>query len=242
MLDGTALYGESHRIVPSDQAGVRKDESPRFDPLKPGAVNAGTDTFTLPYELRDGDSGDPVVTGQKVVYSSGGGAPIGGLVDGQTYYAIVTSPRVIRLAKTECEATGDPAGTDDCDGIAQTPVNITAVPADAGRSHSIVLSGSQPAGDASAMGPRTIAALATPFRGVSVTATNSDDIAAIGVAAGFAGTAAVNISGAVEVVQVNTSSHGHEARSHAARPATAVATRIGPGGHVGPQPYHEIEI
>ena len=71
-LVGGALYGESHRLVASDQAGVRKDESPRFDPSREitsgvFAANVTTDTITLPYELTD------VVTGDKLVYSSGGG-------------------------------------------------------------------------------------------------------------------------------------------------------------------------
>jgi hypothetical protein len=65
----------------------------------------------------------------------------------------------------------------------------------------------QPAGDPREIGPRVIAPLADSFRGVSVTATNSDDVAAIGVSAGFAGTAAVNLSGAVEVVNVDTTAH-----------------------------------
>ena len=81
-LDGAELYGESHRIVPSDQAGVRKDESPRFNPQKAGAVNTSTEAITLPYALSD------VATGDKVIYSAGGGEAIGGLVDGRTYYAI----------------------------------------------------------------------------------------------------------------------------------------------------------
>jgi hypothetical protein len=182
-LDGSALYGESHRIVPSDQAGVRKDESPRFNPQKSGAVNTTTETITLPYELSD------VETGDKLIYSSGGGETIGGLVDGQTYYAIKISSTQFKLAPTLCQATGDPAGEDDCDGIAVTPVDLTGVTTNAGKSHSLVKSGTTPSGDASAAGPRTIAAVTESFRGVSVTATNSDDLAAVGVSAGFAGTA-----------------------------------------------------
>jgi hypothetical protein len=40
-----------------------------------------------------------------------------------------------------------------------------------------------------------------------VTATNSDDIASVGISAGFAGTAAVNLSGAVDVLNVATTAH-----------------------------------
>ena len=57
---------------------MREDQSPRFNPATD--VNYGIWTFTLPYDLG-------VATDDKVVYSSGGGTPIGGLVDGATYYA-----------------------------------------------------------------------------------------------------------------------------------------------------------
>src|SRR5262249_11828006 len=59
-------------------------------------------------------------------------------------------------------------------------------------------------------GPRTITPAPDPngpFHGVAVTATNSDDIAAVGVSAGFSGTASVNLSGVVDVVTVNTSAY-----------------------------------
>ena len=62
-----------------------------------------------------------------------------------------------------------------------------------------------PAGDASAFGPRTI--VVTPdnnFRGVAVTARNGSDIAAVGIGAGFAGTAAVSLAGSIDVLTVNT--------------------------------------
>src|SRR6185503_8605808 len=247
-LVGGTLYGESHRIVPSDQAGVRKDESPRFNPSKPGAVDFGTDTITLPYELVDSDSGDPIVTGDKVIYSSGGGEPIQGLVDGQTYYAIVNSTTEVQLAATKCEAIGP--GTfpsDDCEGSGgPTPIDLRNTIPSTGKSHSIVLHGSAPAGDASASGPRTIAPVTTSFSGVSVTATNSDDLAAVGISAGFAGTAAVNISGAVDIVTANTSAHigksaqincGATCADNVAAPSAELSVRVAAGNQ-----YYELGI
>src|SRR5207253_10525463 len=65
--------GENHRLVPTDQAGVSKDSSNRFDPGTD--VDYGANTITLPYDL----SADKVIkNGDAVVYSAGGGRPIGG--------------------------------------------------------------------------------------------------------------------------------------------------------------------
>ena len=47
-------------------------------------------------------------TGTAVVYDTGGGTPIGGLVDGQTYYVIVIDPNHIQLAASSANAA---AGT-----------------------------------------------------------------------------------------------------------------------------------
>ncbi len=109
-----------------------------------------------------------------------------------------------------------------------------------------MLHGSAPAGDASASGPRTIAPITTPFSGVSVTATNSDDIAAVGISAGFAGTAAVNISGAVDVVTVNTSAHigksaqincGATCAANVPSPSAEQSVRVAAGNQ-----YYELGI
>src|SRR5438477_8573253 len=48
-------------------------------------VDVVGDTINLPYSLGVND-------GDAVVYSSGGGAPIGGLIDGGTYYAVGSGP------------------------------------------------------------------------------------------------------------------------------------------------------
>src|SRR5215203_4846896 len=183
--------GQNHRLVPLNKAGVQKDDSRRFDPATARSGN----TITLPYSLG-------LATGDPVVYSSGGGSAIGGLVDGQTYYVIALGGDAYRLADTKCHATGS---VDDC-GVAQAAEPIILTSNGSGRSHSLVKHGETPSGDASAYGPRVISAQTLAgFRGVAVTATNSDDIAVVGVGAGFSGTAAVSLAGAVGVTTVNTS-------------------------------------
>ena len=181
--------GENHRLIPTNQAGVRDDESPRLDP----ATARSDNTITLPYTLKQ--NGTPVALAEDdaVVYSSGGGDPIGGLVDGQTYYVHLMGGSSIQLrnAKTSDGGTIVPLTSDGT-----------------GRGHSIVLSGMQPSGDPSGYGPRQIAASSTGgFRGVGVTATNSDDLAMVGISAGVGGTAAVNVAGAIDVSNINTSAY-----------------------------------
>ena len=181
-----ANRGESHRFVPTDQAGVREDLSPRFNPQNGIDVDTGTDFITLPYNIGIGN-------GDQVLYSSGDGQPIGGLQSGQMYYAInVTSTAHsthLQLAATQ----GGPA------------IDLTST--GTGISHSIVRGGDTPSGDASETGPRVIVPSTTSLNGVAVTASNSDDIAAVGISAGISGTAAVNLSGAVAVVTANTSAY-----------------------------------
>jgi hypothetical protein len=60
-------------------------------------------------------------TGQAVIYRNGGGASIGGLTDGQTYYTIVdpNRPQAVKLALTQAAAAAGTAVTldpDDADG------------------------------------------------------------------------------------------------------------------------------
>ncbi|MGU3647355.1 hypothetical protein ACLBXX_20565, partial [Microbacterium sp. C23T] len=177
--------GESHRLIPTDQAGVRKDDSLRFNPLKAGAIGAGG-LITLPYDhgFSDGDT---------VVYSSGGGSPISGLIDGGTYYAETSG-----LAPNQLKLRNKP---EDKGGVILTGLGIVNT---TGRGHSIVKSGVTPGGDASAYGPRVVELSTDTFRGVAVTASSSDDIAVVGISAGVAGTAAVNLAGAVNVDNVHT--------------------------------------
>ncbi|KAG1649189.1 hypothetical protein GQR58_029240 [Nymphon striatum] len=225
------LHGRNHRLSPTNFAIVREDKSPRFDPAQDVAGN----TITLPYQLVNPD-GSPVATGDPVVYSSASGAPIGGLIDGGQYYAIVVSTganqTVLRLAATECETgtgTYDPTPEEPENGDEGTACPTVVLPLDksmaTGRSHSIVVHGSTPAGDASAVGPRTIENQDTVFRGVAVTATNSDDLAAVGISAAIAGAAAVALAGSVEQVGVTTGDVS--TRAFAGRDNTIDARAVG---------------
>ena len=115
---------------------------------------------------------------------------IGGLVDGREYYFK--------------DDLSDGAGgwfqllTKKSDDPGSTVVDLTALPTDGGRSHSIVKNGQPLSGDASSYGPRSYTQPTDGlFRGVAVTASNSDDVAAFGIGLGFAGTAAVTIAGIV---------------------------------------------
>src|SRR5260370_2486348 len=125
------------------------------------------------------------------------------LVDGGTYYVIPAGGSSYQLADSKCHATGL-AG--DCGGTAGpiTPLALT-VPADPGRSDSLVKQGDSPSADASATGPRTIApGTSGSFRGVAVTATNSDDIATVGVSAAISGGVSIGVGGAVDIIGATT--------------------------------------
>ena len=179
----SAGVGESHRLVSTDHAGVASDDSPRFDPATD--VNSASSTITLPYSLGLG-------TGDPVVYSSGGGAPIGGLQDGGTYYVIGSTSGPFKLAASKDDAT------------AGTFIHLDASQA-TGRSHSLVKQGDMLASDASAAGPRVIApGVQSGFHGVAVTAMNSDDIAAVGASVGVGGGAGVAVGGTVDVITATT--------------------------------------
>ena len=56
------------------------DDSPRFDP----STDVVGNEINLPYVMLD-KNGNPLVSGDNVVYSDGGAAPIGGLGDGGQY-------------------------------------------------------------------------------------------------------------------------------------------------------------
>ena len=185
-LAAPAARGESHRLVPTDQGGVREDTSPRFNPQNGIDVNLITDTITLPYNIGIG-------TDDQVLYSAGDGQAIGGLQSGQTYYALGV---VSTANSTTLQLSATKGGS---------AIDLTST--GTGTSHSIVRGGDTPSGDASETGPRVITPSTTSLSGVAVTASNSDDIAAVGVSAGFSGTAAVNLSGAVAVVTANTSAY-----------------------------------
>ncbi|HEX4526566.1 MAG TPA: hypothetical protein VH108_07475, partial [Gaiellaceae bacterium] len=228
--------GENHRLVPTDRAGVSSDQSNRFNPNS-GDVDYGSNTFHLPY--------DPgVVNGDQVVYSSGGGTPIGGLVDGGEYYVCNQSgsdPKIFQLCtKDQKTATNNHDGT-------LTLVTLTAGVA-SGRSHSIVKGGTTPAGDSSATGPRGITENTDSFRGVAVTANNTDNIGGFGVSFGFSGSAAVNIAGVINVENIHTSAHiGGSAQVNCANPPTCTNNVLSPNGAqsvrvAAANQYYELEV
>ena len=222
-LSAPSTHGELHRIVPTDKAGVREDQSPRFNPGSTTDLALGSNTITLPYDLGAN-------TGDKVVYSSGGGDPIGGLVDGGTYYAIISTsgnPTVLQLADSKCHATGS---SDDCGGSPGTVTAIDLTSRGSGRAHSIVKDGQAPTGDSTEAGPRTLIVGTDTVAGVAVTATNSDDIAGVGVSAGFAGSAAVNLSA------TSTSSTSTRPLTSASRRRSTAATRAARATWAHPPP------
>ncbi|MEA2197047.1 MAG: mucin9, partial [Solirubrobacteraceae bacterium] len=191
-LSAPAGGGESQRFVGSNEVSVPRDSAPRFDAnTDVGADGAHPNAIELPYNI-------DFATGDTVVYSAGGGTAINNLVDGQEYEAFVVGGNEVELC---------PKNVDTCNEAGSIAVSVTGG-TDYGRSHSIVAKGDQPSGDASQLGPATMtAATAAGFHGVAVTATNSDNIAAVGASAGFSGTASINLSGAVNVVTANTTAY-----------------------------------
>ncbi len=204
-----ALMGESQRFVPATGANVALDSSPRFIP---GSDVSGN-VLTLPYQLDHA-----LATGDAVVYSSGGGTPIGGLVDGRTYYAIVLAPGAFGAQRISLATTRELAG-------AGTAIPLNAAVA-TGRSHSVVPDGTLPAASPEQTTAQTTSvADRVGFRGVAVVATNSDTVNAIGVSAGVSGTVAVNVAGTVSVITVTTTaSIGSSAKINCAAGSASCAT------------------
>jgi len=174
--------GESQRFVGASEVTAPTDDSPRFNP----ATDVAGNVIILPY-MPD------FVTGDEVVYSAGGGTPIGGLTDGGEYYACVSGGGN-QVALEASTATS-------CNSAHYVTLSGGAT----GRSHSLVKKGDEPSANASAENASTVSAGTTSgFHGVAVTATNSDNIAAVAISAGGAGSVAVNVSGAVNVVNATT--------------------------------------
>ena len=90
-----SLVNASGSVFATAQTQATPDQTLSF---QPSDVNTAKNQITL--ADHDLDSGD------RVIYHSGGGAAaaIGGLVDGQSYYAIVIDGDTIELALTKAEA------------------------------------------------------------------------------------------------------------------------------------------
>ena len=151
------------------------------------------------------------------MYSSGGGAPIAGLIDGGTYYYKSLGGNTFQLLDKK-----------STDGGAPIAISLTGT---TGRGHSITKSGTAPAGDPSSMGPRTITSGSdVNFRGVAVTANNSDNIGAFGVGVSIGGTVGVSLAGAIAVNTIRTSAHiGANAQVNC---GASCATNVS-GAHIG---------
>lgn len=95
--------------VPVENSLVQFINTSPFKAIFNGAtgVDAGTDIITLPNHQ--------LYSGNAVVYTNGGGASIGGLTSGNTYYAIRISSTEIKLASTLADA------------LAGIPINFSAV-------------------------------------------------------------------------------------------------------------------
>ena len=178
-LKAPAHGGESQRFVGSTAVTTPSDNAPRFDPSKGKHVEGNI--IRLPYT-------PDFVSGEAVIYSSGGGAPIGGLVDGGEYIAVEVGPDEWELEEKETKKRIQ------LEGALAT-----------GRSHSLVKKGDEPSPDAGSENQAGVGAgTLGGFHGVSVTASNSDNLAAVGVSAAISGGVSVALSGAVAVVNAET--------------------------------------
>ncbi len=136
--------GDAHRLFKTNEANVTQNETPRFRPVNVtadathGTVDLAGDRLRMPSGYGLGASNDDAV-----VYSSGGGQEIGGLIDGATYYFKDVGGGWFQLLTKKSTDGG-------------TVVNLTGL--GTGMSHSITLEGDAPSGDGAAMGPRTITA------------------------------------------------------------------------------------
>ena len=149
------------------------------------------------------DLGFAAYTGQPLVYTAAvGGAAIGGLTDGSTYYAIVpnnANPNQIQLATSQANAdsgvaigftsTGSSGQTLLPLGVSFPSVNQSAVQ-DAPGTNSLAF-----------LSPDTIS-----MNGVAVTATSSDQVTQVSVAGSTSGSVSVPVSTVVHVVTGTTSS------------------------------------
>ena len=170
-----------------------QNSSPYFTP----SADVTGSTIFLPYDIT-------VKPGDALVYSSGGGAAIGGLVDGGTYYAtnVNVAGHTLQLALTKCQAVGV---TSECPTGSVTPITLNAGAAGSGRSHSLVLSGQTPSGNAGQVsGILTVSSGTATYRGLAVSASNADDIFGVGISGGVSAGASVAIGGSVNIVTATT--------------------------------------
>ena len=103
-------YINSSTVTAGGQVLVRSgfDDPDLTAPTDPAPASTLTINPQTSVSLTDNaihfSSPDGFKTGDQVVYHNGGGTSIGGLTDGQTYYAIVADPSTIKLASTYANA------------------------------------------------------------------------------------------------------------------------------------------
>src|SRR5205823_2247909 len=120
-----ATAGKAIRLL---SAGTSSSQSltPASVAFGTGAVDTTNNTITV-------GTTNPITSGEAVVYHNGGGSNIGGLTDGQTYYAIVNSsqPTKVQLASTHADALASHAialtstGTSSSQSLAPASVVFT---------------------------------------------------------------------------------------------------------------------
>jgi hypothetical protein len=92
----------TYNVVQGTQTPVGVNRSALFSP---GDFDVAIDPTTVANKTISMLEGTNLVTGQRVIYSAGGGgAPIGGLTDGDAYYVVVTPSDDIQLASSQSNA------------------------------------------------------------------------------------------------------------------------------------------
>ncbi|MEJ0068133.1 MAG: hypothetical protein WDO24_04725 [Pseudomonadota bacterium] len=151
---------------------------------------------------------DNLTTGDAVVYSSGGGAPINGLKDGQTYYVITDGPNRIQLAQTHNDA------------LAGTAIPITAAGA-TGTQHSFSASGTDIGNSA-----RSATGAAVPSGAVSAGTAAPSGTLPSGTTAAITGASVINAA-SLEVAANQTLTINDTAGGGGAGGAAAVGVGVG---------------
>ena len=94
LADATANGSTNHSLNSTEDSEDIDDTDTirvEFDPVS--NVNSSTDTLTF-------STNHGLTNGQKIVYYGAGGQSVGGLVDGHTYYVIVTGAKTLKLSTT----------------------------------------------------------------------------------------------------------------------------------------------
>jgi hypothetical protein len=169
------------------------DAAQTFDPA--ATASATANTIDLGYA-------HGFTTGQAVDYNDGGSSALGGLTDGNTYYAIVNpnNPTKLRLAATKADA------------LAGNALLLTSK--GSGSTHSINPHGFSTPGitnkavtEPGLFSRRLLTADTTKMKGVAVTASSTDDVEQLVIAGSGAVTAAIPVSASIQVLNNHTNAY-----------------------------------